>query len=243
MSRLPRFFVDEKLEAGKECRLSPGESHHAVEVLRLGENGGIVVFDGRGGRSEAMIVKADRRETRIRLGIPESEPGPAPRLGLAVAIPKGRRWQNLVEKCTELGVDRIIPLLAERSVSRGEGDASRWRRWSLEAAKQCLRCALPEISGPVELPKLLEREKKREEALFLADREGKNPSFFGDRLANAGEILFLIGPEGGFTPAEAEACRNAGAVGMRLSPHVLRIETAAAAAAITGRAFTPDAGG
>ncbi|MDR1519757.1 MAG: 16S rRNA (uracil(1498)-N(3))-methyltransferase [Planctomycetota bacterium] len=230
MSRPPRFFLASPLGSRGEYVLDDNESRHAVQVLRLREGDAASVFDGRGAHAAGVVVKADGKRVRLRLEAPEREPAPTPRLGLAVAIPKGGRWQNLVEKATELGADRLIPILAERSVSRGEGDPARWRRWSIEAAKQCLRSRLPEISRPLPLAELLEREGGRGYPLFLADSGGEAPMRLRKRLIGAADLLFLVGPEGGFTSAEAESLRQAGAAAVRLSPFVLRIETAALAA-------------
>ena len=230
MSRRPRFFVDKPLGQAGEYALDQAESRHAVKVLRCREGDGATLFDGLGGWAEARFVRADAAAAILSAGKPESEPPARPRLAIAAAIPKGKRWQTLGEKCAELGADRLFPLLSARSVAKGGGDPARWRRWSIEAAKQCLRARLPEISVPLELADLLELAGGGETRLFLADPEGAPPLEIRDSLANAEDAIFLIGPEGGFTEEETASCRRAGAVGIRLSPYILRVETAAAAA-------------
>ena len=230
MSRLPRFYIGRPLTAAGEYILDADESRHAVGVLRLRAGDRVDVFDGCGVSAGAVILEASAAGTRLRTGELETQPPPPFRAGVAAAIPKGKRWQLLVEKCTELGADRIVPLLSERSVAKGEGNAARWRRWSLEAAKQCLRSRLPEVSEPIAFSDLLNRERNRGVALLLADREGEAPALLAGRVAGAAEALFLIGPEGGFTDAETAAARSAGASPFRLSPFILRVETAAMAA-------------
>ncbi|MDR2391694.1 MAG: 16S rRNA (uracil(1498)-N(3))-methyltransferase [Planctomycetota bacterium] len=225
----PRFYIGRPLTAAGEYTLDAEESRHAAGVLRLRAGDRVEVFDGLGVSARAVILEA-AAEMRLRTGEPEPQPPPLPRVGVATAIPKGKRWRVLVEKCTELGVDRIVPLLSERSVARGEGDVSRWRRWSIEASKQCFRSHLPEISAPMAFFDFLENGISRDTVLILADRGGETPAFLTGRIAGGSEAFFLIGPEGGFIDAETAAARSAGASVVRLSPFRLRVETAAMAA-------------
>ena len=238
MSRRPRFFVGEPLIRTGDYVLDRSESHHAVGVLRCREGDAATLFDGFGGWAEASFVKADAGVATFRAGKPEMEPSLRPRVAIAAAMPKGKRWRTLVEKCTELGAERIFPLLSARSLVRAEGDQARWLRWSIEAAKQCLRARLPEICEPLELVDLLERSGNGEERLFLADPGGAPPLEMRDSLAKTEEAVFIVGPEGGFTDGEADLCRQAGAVCVCLSPFVLRVETAAAAALAVARALS-----
>ena len=135
MAQPRRFLVDTPLMGPGDYRLGEAESRHAVDALRLARGEAIALFDGRGHHAAAVIVGGDRNGIVARASAIATDAPPGLELTVAAAIPKGKRWQALVEKCTELGVDRILPLLAERSVARGGGGAGRWRRWAVETAK------------------------------------------------------------------------------------------------------------
>ncbi len=224
----PRFLLDVPLAGPGEYDLDRQESHHAATVLRLRVGDAAVVFDGRGGWADAVLVRVGREGVRVRVDEPGHDERQPIRLTIATAIPKGKRWQTLVEKCTELGADRIIPLLTERSVAKGEGDAAKWRRWAIEAAKQCRRTWMPEIREPARLADVLLLAESEGAVLLLADREGGAPARYRERVERAaGGVVAMIGPEGGLSDGECVYCRNHGALGVRLSPFVLRVETAA----------------
>lgn len=224
----PRFLIDTPLTSPGEYTLNRQESHHAAGVLRIREGDAVIVFDGLGHRAEAAVVASGRAAVRVRVdGIHFEERRP-PELTIATALPKGKRWQSLVEKCTELGVDRIIPVLSERSVVKGEGDADKWRRWAVEAAKQSRRVWLPEVAEPLRLMDVLAMAEREEALVLTADRGGEPPSSFREELAGARSVVALVGPEGGYSDEELEYCRDRGARGICLSPFILRIETAAA---------------
>ncbi len=224
----PRFLLDAPLTAPGEYVLGREESHHAATVMRLRQDDAVIVFDGMGNRAEAVIVQADRNAVRVRVDAVDAEKRGLPHLTIATGIPKGKRWQVLLEKCTELGVDRIIPLLSERSVVKGEGDPEKWRRWVVEAAKQSRRAWLPEIWEPTRLMDIPPLAVKESAALLVADRDGEPPTQYRPQLESAGRVVAMVGPEGGFSDEELVYCRNHGALAVVLSPFVLRIETAAA---------------
>lgn len=233
-----RFLLEQPLTGPGEYALGREESHHAATVMRLRADDAVIVFDGFGNRAEAVVLQADRREVRVRVDAVDTEKRSRPHLTIATAIPKGKRWQVLVEKCTELGVDRIYPLLSERSVVKGEGDPEKWRRWIVEAAKQSRRTWLPEIFEPtrlMDIPKLAAEEGA---ILLIADRDGEPPTHYRHELEKAERVVAIVGPEGGFSDEELVYCRNHGALGVVLSPFVLRIETAAATVCAVIRELT-----
>ncbi len=225
----PRFLLDTPLSGPGQFLLGREESHHALNALRVRRGDAVVVFDGQGRHAEALVVEAGKAGLKVQADQVQEEARLPNRLTLATAIPKGKRWQMLVEKCTELGVDRIIPLLAARGVAKGEGDPGKWRRWTVEAAKQSRRAWLPEVDEPRPLADITALARADGAWLGLADPKGESPGVYRDIIRGASEVVVLVGPEGGFTPEEEGLCRVAGARGMRLSPFVLRVETAAAA--------------
>ena len=224
----PRFLLDDPLAAPGEYDLNRQESHHAANVMRLRENDVVIVFDGVGHRAEAVVVRVARDAVRVRVDAIHSEEHPPLSLTIATALPKGKRWQALVEKCTELGVDRIIPVLSERSVVKGEGDPEKWRRWAVEAAKQSRRSWIPEICEPMRLMDMPELAAEEQSLLLIADRDGEPPSGYREEILQARSVIAMIGPEGGYSEDELEYCRGKGVRAICLSPFVLRIETAAA---------------
>ena len=206
------------------------EARHLVRVLRAKVGDHVVVFAGQGSEWPAQIVRLGRDEAELATGPERRDQATSDsQLTLAVALPKGERQKWLVEKLTELGVARLVPLETERGVAEATPAArERLRRGVIEACKQCGRNTLMEIAEP------------RSVAEALADRLPRTPAIIAHPgggpldpavVAGAGHLLALVGPEGGFTAAEVETAERAGAVPMSLGPHILRIETAAIALA------------
>lgn len=219
MSR--RFYVVSLPDVGERVTLPPEEAHHALSVLRLQVGAGVEVFDGSGRLAVAEVVHATRREVEVQIHSCTDAVLVARPFALATAVPKGKRWQMLVEKCTELGVNAIHPIRFERSVADG-GAPKKWVRWAIEAAKQCNRLTLPLL-----LPATPFTDWIRHPATgwHLADRDGTAPDALSAPMHG-----ILIGPEGGLTDSEHAACAAAGLGRVRLGRFILRIETAAVAA-------------
>lgn len=230
----PRFLLNAPLRGAGEYDLDPQESHHAASVLRLRTGDAVMVFDGQGACAPAVLAVAGRNAVHARVesadDVQREEPA-VPRLTIATAIPKGKRWQGLVEKCTELGADAIIPLHTERSVAKGEGDKEKWKRWAVEASKQCRRNWIPEMYDPCGIEEAVVLAERGGAVLILADADGDSPFRLRDQTAGAeaGGVVAVIGPEGGLTDGEIQFCKTRGAKTIRLSPFILRVETAAAA--------------
>ncbi len=230
MAAPPRFLLDKALAEPGIHTLGRQESHHAVNVLRLRKGDIVTLFDGAGKYADGVIVNPDRNALTVDVAEIQVESRAPIAITIASAIPKGKRWQILVEKCTELGVQRIMPMLCGRSVVKGEGDSDKWRRWAVEAAKQSRRAFLPEIFEPMKVPDIIAWAKQNNILPLLADPGGENPRTFQQDILAAASVLVMIGPEGGFT-AEEMLCYDQEKISLvRLSPYVLRIETAAATA-------------
>lgn len=234
--RLTRVHVAAPLAAGILLTLPEAAALHVARVLRLGPGDGLVVFDGQGGEHEATIEA-------VRGGSVQARLGPA-RLGLAASrlrltlvqgIARSERMDFAVQKATELGVSRFVPLMAENSVVRltaatAPRKRAHWLGVAAAACEQCGRSLLPAIDEPLALPEWLAVERDEHQGdlrLVLDPGAATGLSGIG---APSGGITLLIGPEGGLTPAEiALACRE-GYLPVRLGPRVLRTETAALAA-------------
>lgn len=212
-----------------ELRLDDDEAHHALAVLRVRAGERLRLADGAGGSAEAVVVEAGRSRLRLEVAaVSTAEDGPAALITVAVAAPKGDRLADLVRALTELGVGAILPLVCERG-ERVPANPERLQRVAREALKQCRRAHLPAILPPVDLAAL----PARGGALVLLDPAG-GPAQPGP----AQPTTLVIGPEGGLTAAETALLVAAGARQVRLARPILRIETAAlAAAAVWGAAW------
>jgi 16S rRNA (uracil1498-N3)-methyltransferase len=222
-----RFFLAAP-PVGDRAVLAGDEARHLSRVLRGQPGDEVVVFADTGVEWPARIVRVARDEVELMLGAPRPEPPRAgPRITLAVALPKGERQKWLVEKLTELGVDRLVPLVTTRGVAEATAAArGRLERGVIEACKQCGRNRLMEIGPPQTIAALLAAAGRT----VLADPYAP-PLDAATLAADGREIVGLVGPEGGFTSDEIAAATQAGAIRVGLGPHVLRVETAAIALA------------
>jgi 16S rRNA (uracil1498-N3)-methyltransferase len=228
MAGPPRFLVrPDTLQQGP-CQLPADEARHAACARRLRPGQPVELFDGAGRVGQGVVSDVSAAGVTATVERIEREPPPGLRLVLSTAIPKGKRWQTLVEKCTELGVWRIEPVWCARATARGEGDPGKWQRWAREASKQSRRVYVPRIDRPVDLSRLLAGDPAD---LSLLAHPGAAPvGAHADRICEAHLIRVLIGPEGGLTDEEHRACQTAGFQSAGLGPHILRVETAALAA-------------
>jgi len=220
-----RFFLDGPPRSAA-ATLVGDEARHLVRVLRAKPGDEVVVFDGTGCEWPARVAGITRDTVDLELGPARADPPVAAPLTLAVALPKGDRQKWLVEKLTELGIARLVPLATARGVAEATDAArDRLRRAVIEACKQCGRNTLLEITAPV-TPRQLVAGLAPPTRLVLAAPAGPPLP-----TATADPVVGLVGPEGGFTPEELAVFAAAGAVPARLAPHVLRVETAAVALA------------
>lgn len=205
--------------------LDAAQVNYLGNVLRLGEGAQLLLFDGSSGEWLARIAEAGRKRMILAVERRTREPETIPDVWLAFAPVKRQATDWLVEKATELGAARLLPVITERTIVE-RVKLERLEAIAIEAAEQCGRTRLPNISEPLPLAHLL---KNRDSArtLYFADEAG------GEAAANAftaGSCLILTGPEGGFTHSERERIRGApNSVAISLGPRILRAETAALA--------------
>ncbi len=238
---------------GQHVLLDRDESHHALTVLRKGDRDPVELVDGRGWRLTARLAGKDGKLAKLEiLAVSrDDDEQAAPRLALACGVVKGRRWEWVLEKAVELGVHRITPLLTEHGVVEPrEGRRERWLLVLRAALKQSGRCWLPELDEPQGLTEWL---RGREGGPLWygavpAEREALAAVPAAAPAADSGTawLTVAIGPEGGWSADERAALAAAGALPVDLGPHVLRTETAAAAAltllqAARGRAILDSA--
>lgn len=219
-----RFYCPDLAQTGNS-RLGADESRHLSRVCRLGVGDVVEIFDGKGQAVLARVVKVENNGVELLAAGPPLPERPAPfSLTLATAVPKGERFDWLVEKATELGIERLIPIMTERSVALpGSPKLERLRRAIIAASKQCRRNRLMILDPPIPWNHLagLHPASLR----FLADPHGIPPSQW-PAIAPAQSVILAVGPEGGFTPAEVAAASHAGWIAISLGSTTLRIETA-----------------
>jgi len=230
----PAFLVESGDLAVPVITLTGPEGHHAAAVRRLRTGERADVSDGAGTLAECVVTSVGRDSVVLDVRAVRAFPPPRPRLIVAQALPKGDRGELAVELMTEIGVDVVIPWRAERSITRWQGDRgpralAKWRSTAREAAKQSRRAWLAEVTEPATTAALANRVSAAACAVILeADAQAKLHEL---SLPDDGDIIVVVGPEGGISPAERATLTGAGATEARLGPTVLRTSTAGAAAA------------
>jgi 16S rRNA (uracil1498-N3)-methyltransferase len=221
-----------------EIRLPAEESHHLVTVNRCGRGDPVVVFDGQGREWITECVDASRSATLLRVKSTRQAPPRSHAITLGQALPKGTTMDDIVRQATEVGTASIVPLLSERTQVHLDGDRSdkkieKWRHTAIEAAKQCGNPWLPEIAPIQNLAAFVASAKDYDLKLIASLHAGTTTlkAALKHHQAKAGaaprKVLWLVGPEGDFSPAEMTAAITHGFQPITLGPLVLRSDTAA----------------
>ncbi|HET7577319.1 MAG TPA: 16S rRNA (uracil(1498)-N(3))-methyltransferase [Sphingomicrobium sp.] len=222
---LPRLFVRTPLGDGATVELDAKQANYLGNVLRLGAGAELLLFDDLSGEWLARIAEAGRKRMTLVVEGRIREPESIPDVWLAFAPVKRAQTDWLVEKATELGVARLLPVITQRTVAE-RVKLERLESIAIEAAEQCGRTRVPQIVEPLPLRRFVE-ELDPARRFYFADEGG------GDPVAGTfieGPAVILVGPEGGFTPDERAFVRGSGASPISLGPRILRAETAALAA-------------
>jgi 16S rRNA (uracil1498-N3)-methyltransferase len=226
--------------SGDVVLLTGPEGRHAATVRRVQVGEAVDLADGRGTRARCTVVALGHDTVELRVRERVVEPAPSPWLVVAQGIAKGDRGELAVELATEVGVDEVLPWAAARCVvkwegARGERALGRWRSTAREAGKQSRRARHPVVGDPVDLEALVARAAA---ATTLVLHEEASVPLASVDLPADGEVLLVVGPEGGITDRELDALAAAGATAVRLGASVLRTSTAGAAAAAVVSART-----
>jgi 16S rRNA (uracil1498-N3)-methyltransferase len=214
-----RLYLPPDQFAGDRAVCDGDTAHRLAAVLRLRAGDALRVFDGRGRERAARVQESTRRRVTLALldavvALPEP---PAP-VTLACAFPRGSRGDWIVEKTTELGVSRLVPIASGRAVLRpGDGRIERWRRIAIEAAEQCGRAVVPEIGG----------DAPPEARVLVADPRAAVSLRAALAGATPAAVALFVGPEGGWGAHELAALIARGGTAVSLGPRTLRVETAA----------------
>ncbi|WP_149183178.1 16S rRNA (uracil(1498)-N(3))-methyltransferase [Streptomyces sp. TRM49041] len=239
----PVFVVDDLTAAapGGTITLDGPEGRHAVSVRRLRVGEDVVLTDGAGRGAYGSVAAVEGKD-RLDVAVAEvrEEPAPTPRITVVQALPKGDRGELAVETMTETGVDAVVPWAAARCITQWKGERGlkalgKWRATAREAGKQSRRLRFPEIAEAATTKQVARLLAEADFAAVLHE-EGAEP-LASAALPVTGDIVLVVGPEGGVSPDELAAFAEAGAKPYRLGRSVLRTSTAgtAATALLLGR--------
>ena len=247
-----RFYLPPAACKGDTLLLTDREAHHGAQVLRLQAGDEVTVLDGAGTRLLSVVKHASRKAIELSVRSREKVPRPGFEITLFQAIVKGKTMETIVEKATELGVSRVVPLITERVVSqldaeRGDSKQAKWQLTAIESIKQCGSPWLPQIDAPQTLNDILKTCARFDLAFVASLRGGQHikrwvQMLWSDSALSSQPSTSLrsgcvwIGPEGDFTDAELDAIEASGAKPITLGPLVLRADTAAIASLAVLRA-------
>jgi 16S rRNA (uracil1498-N3)-methyltransferase len=235
-----RLFVPPQPDTKTPWRLPEDSRHYLQRVLRLSPGAEIIVLDGRGGQYHARLTLLPDGEPAAEI-LQSLPPPPPPPLHLTLyqGLPRGKRWPLIIQKATELGASRLVPVLSARSgvklrASDTESKHRRWQRIAIEAAEQCGVGTPPEIATPLSWEAALTEWQLSGQPGLLLDETLAGSAEQGLRatlqtLHGQRELGAFVGPEGGWAPGEAADGRQAGLQPVNLGPRILRTETAAVA--------------
>ena len=246
--RLTRAHVDLPLSPGARLRLPDEAAAHLLRVLRLREGDACVLFNGDGYDYDARVVAADKRGGEVEVLAQRAVDNESPlRIVLVQGIARGEKMDLILQKATELGVARIVPVDAERTEVRLEGGrlakrVAHWQAVVTSACGQCGRARVPELDAPVDLSTIASRVADAAPRLSLDPGGQHTLAGLSASVQPATTVALAIGPEGGWSPRDRERLRAAGFEGLRLGPRILRTETAGLAAIAALQALYGDLG-
>jgi 16S rRNA (uracil1498-N3)-methyltransferase len=226
LKSLSRLFVRQELSGGASVDLDAQQANYLGNVMRLGVGAELLVFDGHSGEWLARIAEAGKKRMTLAVERRTREPETIPDVWLAFAPVKRAQTDWIVEKATELGAARLLPVTTQRTIAE-RVKLDRLRAIAIEAAEQCGRTRVPEIAEPVALKQLIANRDEARRLYFADEAGGEAPA----AAFTGGAALILTGPEGGFSDDERAQVRAASnSVAISLGPRILRAETAALAA-------------
>lgn len=233
---MPRFFIENV--SGEHITISGQDAAHITKSLRMKEGERLTVCGGQGVDFLCEIAAISDRAVELRvLETVATESEPSVKITLYQGVPKGDKLEWIIEKSVELGVNRVVPVLMQRSVSRPDAKSAakkheRYQKLALSAAKQCGRGIIPEVAPMISFGQMLPQLQTHQAVIFFYECGGEPLSAAVQTVTEQGwnDIAIVIGPEGGFDLAEAAALQEAGAFTATLGKRILRTETAPLAA-------------
>jgi 16S rRNA (uracil1498-N3)-methyltransferase len=231
---IPRIFSPETLKEGKFLDIEKDNSQYIKNVLRKRMGDKLSLFDGRGSEYEAAITELTEEKITVKIGRKKKAHLPDLKVTLAQSLPKGSKMDFIIQKSTELGVDRIIPFISSRSIPRlSESKAAerrkRWARIAVEASRQCGRAKIPEVRSIVTFEEMLNLREGESLGILLWEDESKRgikEILRDERYEDSENYFVIVGPEGGFSKEEAERAIARDFISATLGTLILRAETA-----------------
>lgn len=234
---MARVFVKPEELTGGRATLDRAAHRHLIKVLRLGVGAAIRVFDGHGWEIDARIENVGKATVEVSLGERRQLAGAACTITLLQSVPRGDRMDLVVQKTTELGVARIVPVLSQHGMSKPPpGRSRRWRTIAEEAARQSGRADVPVVCEPLALTAALAQLDENDRPRYLLWEGEHDKAFHRALVPGPRRVVLLVGPEGGFDAGEVEHCRHADFLPVGLGPRILRTETAAIVAVTLAQA-------
>ena len=234
---IPRLYIPRPLETGAVCSAAADQARYLKTVLRMKEGDLLLIFNGTGWEYEAVIRRRTAEGMELEITGRHRLPAAEIHVTLCQAVPKAEKMDGIIRHATELGTERIVPFLAERSVPRWRPEQlprkrERWQKIAVEASRQCGRSDIPEVGEIVTFEQMLRNVP--ENGLRLIPWEEETTTGIREVLrdpARSGttEFVLVIGPEGGFSAGEIDQARRAGFLSVSLGKRVLRVETASLA--------------
>lgn len=227
---MPKFFTKPDFIDDKEIKIVGEDVSHISKVLRMTAGDSIIVCDGEGNDYDAVITSISKTEVVAAItGKYVCDAEPCVNVTLYQALPKQGKMEYIIQKNTELGINKIIPVYTKRCVVKPTDKTERWTKVAESAAKQCGRGIIPQIMPAVTFDEAVEQMKEYDLALMPYECEEDNGLKKVLRSADYKNVSIFIGPEGGFDVKEVEAAINAGVKTVTLGKRILRTETAASA--------------
>ncbi len=224
---MTRIFLPPEQLASKQITITGEQSRYLSLVLRAKPGEQLTIFDGTGRRYICRMNSVHKKEVIAEKIREETYSAESPvSIILAQGIPKGDKMDLIVQKSTELGVKKIIPIITEHSQVRATGKTERWRKIALAASQQSGREKVPDMAEPVDFKEFIEGRTADHKIIFSAEEKKQNLSKTLNSFQSVKEITLLIGPEGGFSKDETRAAIQKGFASVSLGPRILRTETA-----------------
>jgi len=244
MSFVPRFFLPSVAQGQTEIALDESASHYLVRVLRMTAGGRFTGFDAQERRYELVLKRADpfQAVAQIISGGEKSPADPGILMAIGQSLPKAAKMDWILRQCTELGVNRFIPLVTQRSISRPDASRyghkkGRWEKIIVEACRQCGRNDIPALDPVTKWEKALGLFAEFDLVLMAYEKNAPTLKTVLESASLAKKVMVLIGPEGGWTKDEVREAEQHGAVSVHLPTPLLRTETAGGAVAAMIRLF------
>lgn len=233
---MPKFFIDKNTINNNSVSISGTDASHLVKVLRISEGEKLTLCDGEGGDYSSVVTSV--LKDCVSLKITDSYPceaEPSVSVTLFQGLPKQGKMDYIIEKCTELGISRIVPVSLKRSVAVVRDDKAedkkllRWRKIASESVKQCGRGIVPEVTGVMNLKEAIALAKTFDLNVAAYENERETPLKSVLEGKNPKSVGIFIGPEGGFDPGEIEEFLKNEIPSVTLGKRILRTETAGCA--------------